>query len=175
MSAQNQVQLSITSNPKSLPVVRSAVERMAQVEGFAEADAHALTLAIDEAVANVIRHGYDGRPDQPIAITLSAVARKDGRRGIAVEIRDRGRQVDPQTIQGRDLDDVRPGGLGVHIIQSVMDEVSYSCPPEGGMLLRMVKYASESKVSRRTSGPARHAGMPNGPERDPQDDEGRAP
>jgi serine/threonine-protein kinase RsbW len=141
MSEQTTVQLSIASEPRSLPVVRSAVERMAELEGFSETETYALVLAIDEALANVIKHGYQGRPDQPITITLAAVEASDGRRGIAVAVRDKGLQVDPKTIRSRDLNDVRPGGLGVHIIQMVMDEYDYSCPPDGGMLLRMVKYA----------------------------------
>jgi serine/threonine-protein kinase RsbW len=140
MSEQSTVQLSIASEPKSLPVVRSAVGRMAELEGFSDLDTHALVLAIDEALANVIKHGYQGRPDQPIIVTLSTVEAPDGRRGLAVSVRDNGRQVDPKTICSRDLDDIRPGGLGVHIIQTVMDEYDYSCPPDGGMLLRMVKY-----------------------------------
>lgn len=140
MSDPRGVELIIASHARSLPVVRSAVERMAQVEGFDEADTHCLMLAIDEALANVIKHGYQGRPDQPINVVLTRVEGPDGRTGLAVEVRDQGRQVDPATIKGRDLDDVRPGGLGVHIMQSVMDEVCYSCPPGGGMLLRMVKY-----------------------------------
>ncbi len=140
MSETSSVELNIASNAKSLPVVRGAVERMAAMEGFCEKDAHGLMLAIDEALANVIRHGYDGRPDQPIAIRLTTVTGPNERPGIAVEVRDKGRQVDPATIQGRDLDDVRAGGLGVHIIRTVMDEYDYSCPPAGGMLLRMVKY-----------------------------------
>jgi anti-sigma regulatory factor (Ser/Thr protein kinase) len=140
MTTENSVELNIKSNTKSLPVVRSAVGRMAEIEGFSSGDAYALTLAIDEALANVITHGYEGRPDQPITITLTAVQGTDGRPGIAVEVRDQGRQVSPETIKGRDLNDVKPGGLGVHIIQTVMDEYDYSCPPDGGMLLRMVKY-----------------------------------
>ena len=144
MSQDGSVELNIASNARCLPVVRSAVERMAELEGFGKADAHALMLAIDEALANVIKHGYDGRPDQPITIRLSPTKNVDGRAGIVVEVRDRGRQVDPTTIQGRNLDDVRPGGLGVHIIRSVMDVCEYSCPPDGGMLLRMVKFIAPS-------------------------------
>jgi len=142
MSDNALVELSITSSTRSLPIVRGAVERMAKLEGFCDEDAHALTWAIDEALANVIKHGYDGRPDQPISITLRTVRAADGRGGIAVAVRDKGRQVDPGSIQGRDLDDIRPGGLGVHIIRTVMDEHCYSCCPDGGMLLEMVKYVA---------------------------------
>lgn len=153
MDDPNAVELNITSNARSLPVVRGAVEKMARLEGFGEVDAHSLILAIDEALANVIKHGYDGDPNQPIAITLEPVRSADGRPGISVQVRDQGRQVDPKTIRSRDLADIRPGGLGVHIIQSVMDEYDYSCPPDGGMLLKMVKYVASATVEA--------AGQPN--------------
>jgi anti-sigma regulatory factor (Ser/Thr protein kinase) len=140
------VELTITSSAKSLPIVRSAAERMAKIEGFNDEEAHALTWAVDEALANVIKHGYSGQPNQPITITLRPVRQPDGRRGMSIAVRDRGRQVDPKSIVGRDLNDVRPGGLGVHIIQTVMDEYDYSCPPDGGMLLKMVKYIPTEKA-----------------------------
>ncbi|MFQ5411733.1 MAG: ATP-binding protein [Phycisphaerae bacterium] len=143
MSVKNTIELNIHSNAQSLPIVRSAVERTARAEGFSEDEAHSLCLAIDEALAYVIRHGYDNQEDQPITIKLSPVTSPDGRSGIAVEVRDKGRQVDPETISGRPLDELRPGGLGVHIIRTVMDECDYSCPDDGGMLLRMVKYLAD--------------------------------
>jgi anti-sigma regulatory factor (Ser/Thr protein kinase) len=143
MRQDSRIELNIASNPESLPEVRTAAERMARQEGFGDADAHRLVLAIDEALANVIKHGYEGRPDQPITITLEKAKSAEGRVGIAVTVRDQGRQVDPKTIKGRPLDDIRPGGLGVHIIRTVMDEYSYSCPEEGGMMLRMIKYISD--------------------------------
>jgi anti-sigma regulatory factor (Ser/Thr protein kinase) len=155
MDESRTIELNITSNARSLPIVRGAVDKMAKMEGFGETDAHALMLAIDEALANVIKHGYDGDPNQPIAITLESVRSSDGRAGIAVRVRDRGRQVDPSTIRSRDLSDIRPGGLGVHIIQSVMDEYDYSCPPDGGMLLRMVKYVGPGTLA--AAGPPKNA------------------
>ncbi len=144
MTVGGEVQLCLMSEAKCLAAVRIAAEQMAEEAGFPESDAHALVLAVDEALANVIKHGYEGRPDQPIDVTLAPVVDERGRRGIAVTVRDRGRQVDPRMIRGRDLDDLRPGGLGVHIIRTVMNEYEYSCPAEGGMLLRMVKYMDQA-------------------------------
>lgn len=132
--------MTITGSTDSLPVVRSALARMAELEGMASDEIHKITLAVDEALANVIKHGYGGPCDKPIHITLEGFDEPDGRRGFRVAVRDHGRQVDPLTIKGRDLDDVRPGGLGVHIMRTVMDKVEFSCPRDGGMLLEMVKY-----------------------------------
>lgn len=141
-SGTRSVDLTILSDPKNLAVVRAAAEKMARQEGFAPSDVDGIVLAMDEALANVMKHGYDGRRDCEIRIRLEAVDAAGGRNGLRVVVRDRGKQIDPEHIRGRDLNDVRPGGLGVHIIRTVMDDVAYRCLDDGGMELRMVKYVS---------------------------------
>jgi sigma-B regulation protein RsbU (phosphoserine phosphatase) len=60
--------------------------------------------------------------------------------GMEVSLTDFAETVDPATIKPRSLDDVRPGGLGTHFINQIMDEVQYLVPPGGrGNQLRMVK------------------------------------
>ena len=54
-----------------------------------------------------------------------------------MELLDRAKCVDLDTIQSRELDDIRPGGLGEHIISQIMDKAEYSPRPEGGMRLVM--------------------------------------
>jgi anti-sigma regulatory factor (Ser/Thr protein kinase) len=97
-----------------------------------------VALAIDEAVTNVIRHGYKGSAGQPIEVVIDRVER-EGAPALQVTIRDFGRQVDPAMIVGRDLEDVRPGGLGTHIIRTIMDEVEYTHRHPSGMQLRVLK------------------------------------
>jgi len=130
--------LRVTSETGNIARVRAAVERAALDMGFAEPDATAVALAIDEAVANVIRHGYEGREGQPIEVTIEPVSRGD-RAGLEVTICDCGRQVELNTIVGRKLEDVRPGGLGTHIMKAVMDEVEYKHRQPEGMQLRLLK------------------------------------
>jgi serine/threonine-protein kinase RsbW len=134
------VELTILSDPRNLAVVRAAADKMARQEGFAASDVDGIVLAMDEALANVMRHGYEGRRDRTIHIRLEAVVGADTRPGIQVTLRDYGKQVPPEKIRGRDLEDIRPGGLGVHIIHTVMDHVEYRCLEDGGMQLRMTKY-----------------------------------
>ena len=111
-------------------------------------------LAVDEAVANVIKHGYEGRSGEPIEVSLESV-QCDGRCGLQVTICDCGRQVDPEGITGRPLDDVRPGGLGTHIIRNAMDEVEYSIRTPLGMRLRMLKLLDAPSESPEDSGDGR--------------------
>ncbi|UCD30026.1 MAG: ATP-binding protein [Planctomycetota bacterium] len=137
------VHLSVTSETENVAVIRQAVQEAVSRVGFSESVVAEITLAIDEAVTNVIRHGYDGQPGQPIELTIEKIERQ-GRKGLQFIIRDSGRQVDPETIVGRDLADIRPGGLGTHILKTVMDEVEYTRRQSAGMQLRLVKMIESS-------------------------------
>lgn len=143
--------LEITSDTGHLAGVRTAVLGAAQALGFTEPRLSGIALAIDEALANVIRHGYRGQPGQPIQVTIEPVRRGE-RRGLQVTICDCCRHVDPATITGRDLDDVRPGGLGTHIIRTVMDEVEYTKREPEGMSLRLVKMLDDGGAHTPPSG-----------------------
>src|SRR5258708_12660062 len=62
------LRLELPSNPEILCVVRSAVMRLTETIGFPAAECRALTRAVDEALANIIRHAYGGRPGKPIEL-----------------------------------------------------------------------------------------------------------
>jgi serine/threonine-protein kinase RsbW len=122
------LELVISSSPTLLCVVRGTVERLAGTLGFSPEECRAVTLALDEAIANVIRHSYGSRDDQPIGVYFRKVRRRSRRgleEGLEILLRDRGPAVDPAKLCGRDLDDVRPGGLGLHFIRQSMDKAKY--------------------------------------------------
>jgi anti-sigma regulatory factor (Ser/Thr protein kinase) len=113
--------------------------------GFDGAQSSQVVLAVDEALANVMKHGYQGRDDGRIFIRIAPFQDSAARRGpgVRIVIEDEARQVGLDKIKSRDLDDVRPGGLGVHIIQRVMDEARYEHREGGvGMRLTLVKHVS---------------------------------
>lgn len=147
-----QIELTIQANPAYLCVARAAVRKAVEICGFGDQAADGVTLALDEALTNIIRHSYGGPCAKPIIIKLSEISdyRQEGS-ALEIVIRDFGKHVDPKTIKSRDLDEVRPGGLGVHIIQTVMDEVEYSCVAEGGMQLRMVRWIQSTDCDETTS------------------------
>ena len=110
---------------------------LAERLGFSEAECGRIALALDEALCNVINHGYDRRQDG--TIWLRVWVQEEGVPEITLVVDDRARQVDLSTIRSRDLEEIRPGGLGVHIIQQVMDDVRYEHRAGGGMRLTMIK------------------------------------
>ena len=78
-----------------------------------------LVLAIDEACQNVVRHAYKDKTGD-LAIKLSF---KDNE--FIVTLEDDGTPVIPEKIKPRNLDDVKPGGLGTFFINQIMDSVSF--------------------------------------------------
>ena len=132
--------LIIHSDPVELRQVRSAIEDGGARVGFDKKDCHAMALAVDEALANVIKHAYGGAPDKKIEIEIEELNGGSEEQGLRINIRDFGKAVEISKIKGRELADIRPGGLGVYIMRKVMDEVIFECPQSGGTLLQMVKY-----------------------------------
>jgi len=160
-----EIRLELKSNPLYLSGAREMVAAVARRLGFTDEACGQIALAVDEALCNVIRHGYDKAPDKPIWISLwplgqlgldepcgcCAVAPDANVDALRIIIDDEAKQVDPAVIKSRNLDDVRPGGLGVHIIKAVMDEVSYEQRSPAGMRLTMTKKRLGSRSDRTDS------------------------
>jgi anti-sigma regulatory factor (Ser/Thr protein kinase) len=154
-ASQPQVRVEIRSNPLYLSGVRELVAAVSRRLGFTEESGGQIALAVDEALCNVIRHGYGKRSDRPIWLSIwpeggawaggggvptsAGVPGDEKADAIRIVIEDEAQQVDPSVIKSRDLEEVRPGGLGVHIIKTVMDEAVYERRPVAGMRLTMVK------------------------------------
>jgi anti-sigma regulatory factor (Ser/Thr protein kinase) len=142
MDDKPHIRVEMLSDPCYLAGVRQLVSGVCQRIGLNENACSQVALAVDEALANVIRHGYARASDRPIWISLWPLEPVDGKGpGVRIEIEDEARQVEPAEMKGRELDDLRPGGLGVHIIREVMDDVVYDKRSPCGMRLTMVKYA----------------------------------
>jgi len=143
--------LELYSNPRLLSVVRGAVERLTETLGFPAAQCRSITRAVDEAVSNVVRHAYGNRPDQPIAMYFRRAQR--GRQGeiehgLEILLCDRGPAVDVGKLQGRPLEEIRPGGLGLHFIRQAMDTVEFTRKGPTNRL-RLVKYLARASSNGR--------------------------
>jgi len=128
-----------------LPECRTFVEEACRKAGAGEMEIFALKLAVDEAVNNVVVHGYRGLPPGDVALVFEADAER-----IAVTILDRGNAFPPSNAPPPDLESDsarrKVGGLGWHLIRSVVDELDYVTGEGGENRLTLVK---------RRAGPAR--------------------
>jgi len=134
--ADRSLEHSFPATPEELQGSRDCLRENLQAWGEDDRIVQDVVLAVDEACQNVIRHAYAGDPDGRIQLR---VERRDGE--IEVWLRDWAESSDPRCLErGRDLDDVRPGGLGTHFIRELMDVAEFVEPPDGrGNLLRMLK------------------------------------
>ena len=139
---KNVIEFRLPSDPKILKVVRLTTAYIAEMVGFDQNEQNSIKLAVDEACANIIKHAYENRYDGPITVTCRMLTN-----GIEIVLNDFGKKVKKGEIQSRDLDDVRPGGLGVHLIESIMDEVIYEDAGDEGNNLKLRKYKTDKERS----------------------------
>ena len=129
------LQLRFPARAAELKRVRDAVRESVEGCGCSAKSTADIVLATDEACQNIIRHAYGGDSDN--VIELEVEHRGDS---LVFSLTDHAPAIDPSRVKPRDLEDLRPGGLGTHFIRRVMDEVEFLRPPSGrGNLLRMVR------------------------------------
>jgi serine/threonine-protein kinase RsbW len=134
--------MALHSDPKWLSIVRGAVEPLTETLGFSPEQRRAIIRAVDEALANIVRHSYRNRVDKPIAVYFRTAQRgseEEVQHGLEIILCDRGPASDVTKWRGRPLDEIRPGGLGLHLIQDAMDIVEFSRKGHINRL-RLVKY-----------------------------------
>ncbi len=120
------MKLVISSNPKELRKVRLEVELYCKAN-FTNLDSSKVIIAVDEALQNVIRYAYDMKIDQTIEIFF----RKTEDSELEVKIRDYGKQTSLENIKPRDINDIKPGGLGVYFIKQCSKSSEYKHLPDG--------------------------------------------
>ena len=81
-----------------------------------------LVLAIAEAAQNIVKHAYkdDPQTDDKMVVQISC---KDNK--LQIGFYDMGTPVDPNKVKHREIDNVKPGGLGTFFIQEIMDAVEF--------------------------------------------------
>ena len=119
--------LSFSSDPRELGEVRRFVRSFLEECGEEiAADHDLLVLGVDEACTNVIRHAYQGEVGRPIQLHLEADELE-----LRFRLRDFAGPLEMDKLQSRDLDEVRPGGLGLHLMKRVFDQVEFKCLGDG--------------------------------------------
>lgn len=136
------IELHLTSDPPLLSVMRAAVTKVCEIAGFDNMETSKIILALDEACSNVIRHAYKGKSGQSIVITCKIKPTR-----LEFILDDEGEPADLEKIKSRPLNEVRPGGLGVYLITSVMDKVKYMNGDERGNRLYMYKLRPKDKAT----------------------------
>ena len=102
-------------------------------EGWEKKTAEEILLAVDEALTNIIRHSYQGTPGK-MTVDLDVTPEK-----VEIVLEDQGKRFDPTQVPPPELPRHKPGGLGVHFIRTIMDEMLYDAAATDRNRLRLIK------------------------------------
>ena len=142
----------ILTIPGRYTEIRNVVQFVANGAGEAGLDEDAifhLELCCDEACTNIIEHAYGGENKGKIVVSYEA--KPDS---FVIALYDNGRSFNPddvpspplptnspddKTVENRFIDELKIGGLGIHFMRKLMDEVHFTIDPQKGNTLIMVK------------------------------------
>ncbi len=120
--------LRVSASPESLSLLRQYVQGALLDSGCASEVIHDTVLAVNEAAMNVIQHGVVGDNRCAVDFVLTVLVEESW---LSFELVDSALASDFECYKGRAFGDIKPGGLGLHFIHEIMDEVRYSHLPDG--------------------------------------------
>lgn len=114
------------SAPKLLCDVRAMIRSYLINQGVQDDKVQEVVLAVDEACTNAIRHAYHGAADQLLELSLDS---RDG--WIELVVHDDGVPAPWERVRRKSEEDIlaealTPGGLGMHLIYNVFDDVEFT-------------------------------------------------
>jgi serine/threonine-protein kinase RsbW len=135
--------LTLPARFENIPTIALFVAEAARAAGMSEAEAFHCQMAADEACTNIVEHAYGDDKAGVIEITVTV---RPGR--LTVQIVDYGEGFEPSDVPtpafSGDVESLQPGGIGLHLMRQLMDDVRFSFGPDRNQLI-MEKYASEER------------------------------
>lgn len=130
--------LVIEASLDRLDEVRRFVEESIRVAGIDHSTISDLVLAVDEAVTNIIVHGYQKQPG-PLEVEI-----ENNGRSLFIYLKDQAPKFDPCSHLSLNLEETlekdTPGGFGLHLIKRIADELEYEFDSSGRNVLALTKH-----------------------------------
>lgn len=129
-----QLDLTVPAEPSAIPRITDGVTAVLRGKRWPDDDIMAVELALQEAVANAVRHGCSNDPTKQIQCCVTVDAAGE----VVIVVRDPGSGFDPASVPNPlDAENVfKPSGRGVFLINGLMDQVAYV---DGGREVQMRK------------------------------------
>ncbi len=139
-------ELTVKSSTDNLAEIRKFVEESAEESGFSADVVKKISLSVDEACTNVIKHAYKYSPERDITVNTKLENSK-----FIITITDSGDKFDPNLVPEPNLREYhkkrKVGGLGMFLMKKLMDEVRYNTISGQQNQVILVKYLAQSNAN----------------------------
>ena len=129
---------------KYLAQISKFVGEAAKEANLDKASIYSVQLAVDEACSNIMEHAYSGKGKGEILCSCEIIDD-----GLKVTLYDYGKPLNPKEVPELDthtpLDEIKPGGAGIYLMNQLMDQVHYESDPQLGNRLELVKRKGMNK------------------------------
>ena len=137
MAAQSEPRLTVQSRLEDLALLWPWVESLANEHGVPPDTRYCIHLCLEEAISNVIRHGYNGQPDRPITVEFSSAPDE-----IVFSIEDRAPAFDPLAPSAMpepgapgSTGEMPLGGQGIRLMRKFAGSLAYQRLADGNRLI----------------------------------------
>ncbi|MFC5702253.1 anti-sigma B factor RsbW [Cohnella faecalis] len=143
MILEGQVTLTVPARAEFIDIIRLNLYGFATKMKFSFEEIEDMKVAVSEACNNAVLHAY-GAEDGIVEVTFVASEEE-----LVITVRDRGVSFSPsgigegKTLHGKTIDEIQSGGLGLYLMQALMDRVEVS--NENGTAVTLAKRRAQSK------------------------------
>jgi len=121
---RHEFRMSVGTDAGAVEKLNAVLAEFARTYALPDAVRRSLNIALDELLANELSHGMAGREEGFVSVEMEL----DGK-CVNVRITDDGSPFDPFQQEAPDttlsIEDRSIGGLGIHLVRELMDDVSY--------------------------------------------------
>lgn len=135
--------ITIPSHPMYLSMIRSFIEKLLLLIDTQTSVIEDIKSGVDEACSNIIKYAYKYDYTKNIKVSFDC-----SKSEIVVTIEDEGVSPDCFDFRGRDLNEIKPGGLGIHFIRKAFDKIEFK-RVDGINRLRLIKKMRRLQSKRR--------------------------
>lgn len=140
------VEMKIPAKPEYVGVVRLTSSGISSRMGFSYEEIEDIKVAVSEASTNAIQHAYQEELGE---VTVGFSCYEDR---LEIIVADKGRSFDSEDVRRKagpyhaesPLEDLREGGLGLFLIDTLMDKLQIN--DEAGVIVIMTKYLNRDEV-----------------------------
>ncbi len=120
-----EIEVTIRSEPRLLRAIRGMIRGYMENLSFSPEKIEEVVLAVDEACTNCIRHAYEGSNKEKFSLALRCAPEY-----VTIDLSDNGKPASAASLDkpmdtSPSLETLTPGGLGLHLIRNVFDEVIF--------------------------------------------------